>query len=144
MNQLNNYQVKKKFDLEERTAKFAENIIDLVKKIRINPVNKRIVEQLVGSGGSIGANYCEATESESKKDFIHKVGIAKKEIKETKHWLRLLARSNDELKEELRSLWKESQELLLIFSKIISSCRSLKIKTFENSLKIENSKIENS
>jgi four helix bundle protein len=117
---------KNKYDLEERTARFAEAVIDLVKKLKVTPVNTRIIEQLVGSSGSIGANYSEATESESKKDFIHKVGIAKKEIKETRHWLRLLARSNNELKEELRLLWKESQELLLIFSKIKSSC--LKIK----------------
>ena len=64
-----------KYDLEERTAKFAEDIIDLVKTIKITPVNKRIVSQLVGSGGSIGTNYCEATEAESKRDFIHKIGI---------------------------------------------------------------------
>jgi len=111
------------FDLEERTAKFAENIIDLVKKLKVNSINKRIVEQLVGSGGSIGANYSEATESESKKDFIHKISIAKKEIKETKHWLRLMARSNPETKKEIRNMWLEAQELLLIFSKIIQSCR---------------------
>lgn len=123
MTQLSN---NKNYDLEERTAKFAEKIIDLVKKIKINPVNIRIIEQLVGSSGSIGANYSEATESESKKDFIHKIGIAKKEIKETRHWLRLLARCNNEIKDELRILWKESQELLLIFSQIKSSC--LKIK----------------
>lgn len=111
----------RKYDLEERTAKFGENVIDLVKKVKINPVNKRIVEQLVGSGGSIGANYCEATEAESKRDFIHKIGICKKEIKETKHWLRMLARANPELKEETMMLWNEAQELLLIFSKIKKS-----------------------
>ena len=78
----------------------------------------------MGSGGSIGANYCEATEAESKKDFVHKIGICKKEIKETRHWLRLLAKSNSEKKEEIRKLWKEAQELLLIFSKIIRSSRN--------------------
>jgi len=108
-----------KFDLEERTAKFAEAIIDLVKEIKINEINSRIITQVVGSGGSIGANYCEATEGESKKDFLHKICICKKEIKETKHWLRLLARTNPEKKEKIRLLWKEAQELLLIFSKII-------------------------
>jgi len=114
----------KVYDLEERTAKFAESVIDLVRKVHISPINKRIIEQLVGSSGSIGANYCEANESESKKDFIHKMSIAKKEIKETKHWLRLLSRSNDERKEELRLLWSEAQELLLIFSKIIYSSKN--------------------
>lgn len=111
------------FDLEERTAVFAENIIDLVRSIKIDEVNSRIITQLISSGGSIGANYCEATEAESKKDFIHKMGICKKEIKETRHWLRLLARSNPENKEKLRALWQEAQELLLIFSKIIRSSR---------------------
>jgi four helix bundle protein len=114
----------RKYDLEDRTAKFAEEIIDLVKKIKITPVNKRIIEQLVGSGGSIGANYCEATEAESKQDFIHKIGISKKEIKETKHWLRLLARSDSEFKDEIVRLWREAQELLLIFSKIIKSSKN--------------------
>lgn len=131
--QLNNFQTNKKYkyDLEERTALFAEKIISLMKKIKIGSVNKRIVEQLVGCGGSIGANYCEANEAESKKDFIHKVSICKKEIKETKHWIRLLAKANSEQKEALRELWQEAQELLLIFSKIINSSKSLKIKSLK-------------
>jgi len=107
------------FDLEERTAKFAEDVIDLCRSIKITPLNTRIISQLIGSSGSIGANYCEASEAESKKDFRHKMGIAKKEIKETKHWLRLLAKTNSEKTEEIRKLWKETQELLLIFSKSI-------------------------
>jgi len=111
------------YDLEERTAVFGEMVIDIARKIPNDPVNKRLIEQFVGSGGSIGANYCEANESESKKDFIHKMGIAKKEIKETRHWIRLLARTNPKLREEFRKIWQEAQELLLIFSKIISSSR---------------------
>ncbi|MCG2697961.1 four helix bundle protein [Candidatus Parcubacteria bacterium] len=113
----------KQFDLEERTAKFAEEIIKLVKKIKVSPVNIKIITQIVGSGGSIGANYCEATEAESKRDFIHKISIAKKEIKETRHWLRLLAKSNPEIINELRVLWQEAQELLLIFSKSIQTTK---------------------
>ncbi|MFH1048521.1 MAG: four helix bundle protein [Patescibacteria group bacterium] len=113
----------KKYDLEERTARFAEEVIDFVKTIRENAINNRIISQLVGSAGSMGANYCEATEAESKKDFIHKIGICKKETKEARHWLRLLARSNPERKEEIRKFWKEAQELLLIFSKISRSSR---------------------
>ena len=114
------------YDLEERCGKFGESIIDLVKNIKINEVNRRIISQLVGSGGSVGANYCEATETESKKDFIHKMSISKKEIKETKRWLRLLARSNPEKKIEIRLIWKEAQELLFIFSKSIKTCRGKK------------------
>jgi len=109
------------YDLEERTAKFAESVIVEVKSMTLTPINKRIVEQLVGSSGSIGANYNEANEGESKKDFYHKIQIAKKEIKETQHWLRLLAAAEPSLKEKLRSLWQEAHELLLIFSKILSS-----------------------
>lgn len=119
---------KANYDLEERTAKFAENVIALVKKIKITPVNMRIISQLVGAAGSIGANYCEATEAESRKDFVHKIGICKKEIKETRHWLRLLVSVNSEKEKEIKILWKEAQELLLIFSKISRST----IKGFEN------------
>ena len=119
-------QRKSKYDLEERTAVFAEDIVVLIRKIKVDYVNKNIISQVMKSAGSIGANYCEATEAESKKDFIHKVSIAKKEIKETQHWLRLLAKSNPEHRESLIKLWKESRELLLIFSKTISTS---KIKT---------------
>lgn len=121
--QVNNNQ-KGKYDLEERTANFAETIIDLVKKIPITSINKSIIEQLVKSSGSIGANYSEATEGQSKRDFIHKIGISKKEVKESKHWLRLLARANPEFKDTIQNLWKENHELLLIFSKILRSSRS--------------------
>ena len=113
----------KPYDLEERTAQFAESVIDLVKKLPQNSVNKRMIEQVVASAGSIGANYCEANEAESKKDFQHKIGICKKETKETKHWLRLLARANPNYKVEFRALWQENHELLLIFSRIIISCK---------------------
>lgn len=113
-----------KYDLEERTAKFAEDIIDFARTIKINAINERILSQLMGAVGSTGANYCEATEAESRKDFIHKIGICRKEIKEARHWLRLLARSNPERKEEIRKFWKEAQELLLIFSKISRSSKN--------------------
>lgn len=114
------------YDLEERTAVFAETVIGLVRKMPEDHVNKRIISQLVGSGGSLGANYCEANEAESKRDFQHKIGICKKETKETRHWLRLLARSNPEFKQELRKMWQEAQELLLIFSAILRSSKGKK------------------
>ena len=118
MNQLN-----AKYDLEERTAKFAETVISFLRKLSPTIINKRIIDQLVGSAGSIGANYCEAIEGESRKDFAHKIGIAKKEIKETKHWLRLLAVAEPEQKDKIRRLWSEANQLLLIFSKIFRSAR---------------------
>lgn len=114
-------QNEKKYNLEERTAAFAEQVIELVKKLSLTPINKRLIEQLVGSAGSLGANYCEANEAESKKDFVHKIGICKKETKETKHWLRLLAKAHPEYRNDIAILWKEAQELLLIFSAIKKS-----------------------
>lgn len=113
----------KRYDLEERTAVFAEAVIDLMKKLPKDSINKRMIEQIIASAGSVGANYCEANEAESKKDFQHKISICKKEIKETKHWIRLLARANDDCKAEFRILWQEAQELLLIFSSIMKSSR---------------------
>lgn len=112
------------YNLEERTVKFAEDIVLTLKKVRQGPITNRMIDQCIGAGGSVGANYCEATEAESKKDFIHKMGICKKEIKETQHWLRLLAKAEPEHTERLRDLWKEAQELLLIFSKSISTARN--------------------
>ena len=107
------------YNLEERTVKFSENIIDLLKSIRLNSINKSIVNQLARSATSVGANYCEANGASSKKDFKNKIHICKKEIKETKYWLQLLAKTNNEKKKEIKDLWKEAQELTLIFSKII-------------------------
>lgn len=109
--------------MEERTVRSAEQIIDFVKTINKTAVTRRIISQLVSATASIGANYCEATEAESKRDFIHKIAISKKEIKESKHWLRLLARSNPEHIEIIRKYYQESHELLLIFSKIIQSSK---------------------
>lgn len=109
------------YDLEERTSKFSEDIIDFIKTIKINTVNKSIINQLIRSATSIGANYCEANGASSKKDFRNKIYICKKEAKETKYWLRILARTNNENKDRIRKLWQEVQELTMIFSKIVST-----------------------
>jgi len=119
------------YDLEERTAKFAEEIIKFVKTIQLSEVTRPLVSQIIRSGSSQAANYYEAVEAESTKDFIHKVNISKKEIKETKLWLRLLANAYEPCKEAGRILWKEAHELNLIFASIVRSSR--------NNLKIENS-----
>lgn len=111
------------FDLEERTAEFGENIIKFAKKIPKNTITIPIITQLIKAGTSVGANYCEADGAESKKDFEHKMGICKKEAKETKHWLRMVATAVPELKEESRKLWKEAQELTLIFSSSVNSSK---------------------
>ncbi len=107
-----------KYDLEERTAVFGEKVIELCKEIPKTVVVAPIISQLVRSGTSIGANYAEANGASSKKDFKNKIFICKKEAKETKYWLRMLAKSAPELNVDCRKLWQESQELTLIFSKI--------------------------
>jgi four helix bundle protein len=112
------------YDLEERTANFGEEIIEFSKKIPRNVLTNPLISQLVRSGTSIGANYCEADCAESRKDFEHKLGICKKEAKETKHWLRMIAKAVPELKEEAKILWKESNELQLIFISIIKKSKA--------------------
>lgn len=116
-------QFPKEYNLEERTAKFGENIIDFCKLVKTDIVSTPIIAQLVRSGTSIGANYMEANGASSKKDFQNKIFICKKEAQETKHWLRMLARCFPEKKDELSLLWKETQELTMIFQKITSSLR---------------------
>src|SRR5262249_3270894 len=96
--------------------------IAFAKKIPVNPVTRRLIEQLVDSGTSVGANYCEADDAQSKKDFRHKICICRKEARETKHWLRMIAAAVPETKEEGRSLWKEAKELHLIFVSIVRKC----------------------
>lgn len=110
-----------KYDLEERTAKFGEDIIIFCKKIKQDTITKPLISQIIRSGTSVGANYCEANGASSKKDFKNKIFICKKEANETKHWLRMIATASSELQPESRKLWKECQELTLIFQKIISS-----------------------
>ena len=113
----------KKYDLRERTARFGESIIDFVKTLPDNVINRELIRQIVRSGTGIGANYEEADGAESKKDFRHKIAICKKESKETKHWLRMIARANPKRKDECMVLWHEAQELTLIFSSILLSDR---------------------
>lgn len=108
----------KQYDLEERTARFGEAVIAFAKTLPRNPVNIPLVSQVVRSGTSIGANYCEADESVSKKEFRQKIGFCKKEAKETKHWLRMIASAEAECKEQARTLWQEAKELHLIFASI--------------------------
>ncbi|MFA5157708.1 MAG: four helix bundle protein [Patescibacteria group bacterium] len=107
-----------KWDLEERTAKFGEDVINFCKSLRETTVIRPIISQLIRSASSIGANYCEADDSESKKDFRHKIGICKKEARETKHWLRMLAIALSEKKDIIKKLWAEAKELHLIFNSI--------------------------
>jgi len=106
--------------LLERLIKFAEDIIILCKNLPKNLINTRLIPQLIDCSTSIGANYSEACEAESAKDFIHKVKIVIKEIKETRFFLRLVLKSNIEYRDEITLRGKETVEFLKIFSKIAS------------------------
>jgi four helix bundle protein len=106
------------YDLEERTARFSERVIDFAIELDRNAVTLPIISQLVRAATSIGANYCEADDAESKKDFRHKIGICRKEARETKYWFRMIARAAPHSKPQVRPLWQEAKELHLIFCKI--------------------------
>jgi four helix bundle protein len=106
------------YDLEERTARFGEAVVDFAKTIPRDPVTDRIISQLVGAGTSIGANYVEANDSVSKREFLKCIGTCKKEARETKFFLRMAVRAAPKLKPAARELWMEARELHLIFAKI--------------------------
>lgn len=116
MNQLLN-----KYDLEERTAKFGEAIIEFCRSLKQDAISKPLITQLVRSATSIGANYMEANGASSKKDFRNKIFICKKEFQETKHWLRMFIQYFVENRTKIQELLKEVQELTMIFQKITSS-----------------------
>jgi len=111
------------YNLEERTAKFSEDILDLLRAVKNNDLSRNIISQLIRSATSIGANYMEANGASSKKDFKNKIHICKKEAMETKYWLRMLAKVSLENQDKCRDFWKEAQQLTLIFSKIANSSK---------------------
>jgi four helix bundle protein len=111
-------ETKRPYDLEERTARFGEAVIDFAKAIPKDAVTNRIISQLVGAATSVGANYVEADDAVSKKEFLKSIGTCRKEARETKHFLRMIVRAVPELKPQARTLWTEAKELHLIFSKI--------------------------
>lgn len=108
----------KPYDLEERTALFGESVILFARKIPKDPVTQRLISQLVGAGTSVGANYCEADDSVSKKEFKQKIGYCKKEAREAKFFLRMIVKAIPTLREDAKPLWQEAKELHLIFAKI--------------------------
>lgn len=107
-----------KYDLEERTATFGENVIRFCKIIPKDTITMPLINQLVKSGTSVGANYCEADDAESKQDFKHKIGICKKESRESKHFIRMMVIAVPPVKTEAKVLWQEAKELNLIFNTI--------------------------
>ena len=111
---------KKAYDLEERTFLFAKSIRALVKNLPKSQSNTEDIKQVIRSSGSVGANYIEANESFSKKDFLFRVKISRKEAKETAYWLRLLLENNESQHEaEIRKCFNEVVELKKILSAII-------------------------
>lgn len=112
------------YDLEGRTEKFAERIVQFAKSIPKNIVTTPIISQLVKAGTSIGANYCEADDAESSDDFVHKLSICKKEARETKYWLRLIMATVPDPMNEAEKLYNEAKELHLIFNSIVHKIKS--------------------
>jgi len=113
----------KQYDLEERTLKFAKSVIEFVKTLPKTVANNEIVKQLVRSAGSIGANYIEANESLSRKDFAMRIKICRKESKESIYWLRLIEVNDEQRDKERQRLIKEVTELMKIFGLIVEKCK---------------------
>lgn len=111
------------YDLEKRTKYFSIEILSFLKEVRITPLNRSIIEQLIRSATSVGANYCEAIGASSKKDFRNKIHICKKEAQETRYWIDILQNVENNYAEKFGVLRKESHELVLIFNKIAHSSK---------------------
>lgn len=102
-------------DLENRTSKFGVAVVRFCKGIPVTPVSGPLLTQFVRAGTSVGANYYEAIDAESPRDFRHKIGICRKEARECKHWLTMLAAAFPDKRDQMRPLWQEAKELNLIF-----------------------------
>jgi four helix bundle protein len=109
----------KRYDLEERTEKFAKAVLDLCRSLPRNIENVELISQLVRSAGSVGANYIEANECLSQKDFVNRIRICRKEAKESRYWLRLIVSANSESEIQVARLAQESTELMNIFGAIL-------------------------
>ncbi len=110
----------KKYDLFDRTLKFAQLVRSFTRSIAITPHNIDDIKQLIRSSGSIGANYIEAEEALSTKDFLHRIKISRKEAKETVYWLKILTIDDISLTKTKDSLLDEASQLMRIFGKIVS------------------------
>jgi four helix bundle protein len=110
----------KQYDLEDRTLEFARRVREFIKRIPRTIGNIEDGKQVIRSSGSMGANYIEANEALSKKDFVMRIKISRKESKESRHWLLLIDTGNNkELEEERKELVNEANELMKIFSSIM-------------------------
>jgi four helix bundle protein len=110
----------KKFDLEERTTRFAERLRDFCLKLPRNDINNQYISQLIRSGSSPAANYIEANEAIGDKDFCMKIKTCRRESKESAFWLRLVITDGSAFMENERcSLQQEAREFVLIFNAIL-------------------------
>jgi four helix bundle protein len=113
----------KKYDLEDRTLQFGKRIIRLCKTLPSNTINFKLIDQGIRSGTSLGANYREANETETKKDFQFRMRICRKEAKETIYWLKLIIEANPEFENRIKPLLQETEELVKIFASILEKCK---------------------
>ena len=112
------------YDLEDRTFTFAKNVRTFVKKLRKTIANVEDAKQLIKSSGSVGANYIEANEALSKKDFVMRIKICRKEAKESRYWLKLIDTNGEpEQENDRKDLVQESRELMNIFGAILTKSR---------------------
>ncbi len=107
-----------KYDLADRTTNFGKAVISFCLKVPKSAITTPLLSQLVRAGTSVGANYAEADDAVSKKEFRNKVGTCKKEARETKYWLEMIVTADPNSKAEARKLWQEAKELHLIFAAI--------------------------
>ena len=122
--QMTQIQNSKQYDLEERTFKFSSRVRGFIRKLSRTVSNIEDGKQLIRSSGSMGANYIEANEALSKKDFIHRVKICRKESKETTYWLKLIDVGSDaNLEKERQELFNEATEIMKIFGSIIEKSK---------------------
>ena len=113
----------KQYDLEERTLKFAKDVIRFVKSPSRTIANIEIIKQLVRASGSVGANYIEANEALSKKDFVMRVKICRKEAKESRYWLKLIEVNGEGAEKQRKLLIQEATELMKIFGAILEKTK---------------------
>jgi four helix bundle protein len=114
----------KQYDLEDRTLKYAKSARSFVKKLPKTMGNIEDGKQLIRASGSVGANYIEANEALSKKDFTMRIKICRKEAKESRYWLKLIDTTDDlKMEAERETLIKEATELMNIFGAILQKSR---------------------
>jgi len=113
----------KRYNLEERTLRFAKEVIEFVSTLPKTVANIEIMKQVIRSSGSVGSNYIEANEALSKKDFTMRVKICRKESKESRYWLRLIEVSEEDAEKRRQSLINEATELMKIFGSIVEKAK---------------------